>query len=41
MEPRASDLTGLEAFTLDYRVEWPVSLVVSRKAITKYQLLFR
>lgn len=40
-EPHASGLTGVEAFTLDYRVEWPVSLVVSRKSITKYQLLFR
>lgn len=26
---------------LDYRVRWPVSLVMSRRAVTKYQLLFR
>ena len=34
-------LTGIEAFMLDYKVEWPLSLVISRKAITNYQLLFR
>ena len=34
-------LTGMETFTLDYRVQWPLSLVVSRKALTKYQLVFR
>ena len=28
-------------FTSLLQVEWPVSLVVSRKSITKYQLLFR
>jgi gamma-tubulin complex component 2 len=31
----------VEALTLDYRVGWPVSLVLSRRAITKYQLLSR
>eukprot|EP00814_Leptocylindrus_danicus_P018783 CAMPEP_0116025846 /NCGR_PEP_ID=MMETSP0321-20121206/13383_1 /TAXON_ID=163516 /ORGANISM="Leptocylindrus danicus var. danicus, Strain B650" /LENGTH=1111 /DNA_ID=CAMNT_0003498301 /DNA_START=289 /DNA_END=3624 /DNA_ORIENTATION=- len=34
-------LTGIEAFMLDYKVEWPLSLVISRKAIINYQLLFR
>ena len=34
-------LTGMETFTLDYRVAWPLSLVISRKALTKYQLVFR
>lgn len=34
-------LTGIEAFTLDYRVKWPLTLVLSRKALTKYQLLYR
>ncbi|KAI9022773.1 Spc98 family-domain-containing protein [Phycomyces nitens] len=34
-------LTGYEAFTLDYTVTFPLSLVISRKALTKYQLLFR
>eukprot|EP00762_Andalucia_godoyi_P000766 ANDGO_03807.mRNA.1 Spindle pole body component 97 len=35
------NLTGLEAFALDYRVRWPLSLVINRRAMTKYQLLFR
>jgi len=34
-------LTGLEAFSFDYQVQWPLSLVISRKALTKYQLVFR
>lgn len=32
---------GVEALTLDYRVNWPVSLLLSRRSITKYQLLSR
>ncbi|CAO3622233.1 unnamed protein product [Cunninghamella blakesleeana] len=34
-------LNGYDAFTLDYKVTFPLSLVISRKALTKYQLLFR
>ena len=34
-------MTGMDAFTLEYRAPWPTSLVLSRKALTKYQLLFR
>ena len=34
-------LKGVEALTLDYNVQWPVSLVLSRRAITKYQLISR
>jgi gamma-tubulin complex component 2 len=34
-------VTGVEAFTFDYSVNWPLSLVLSKYAITKYQLLFR
>ena len=26
---------------LDYQAKWPLSLVVSRRAVTTYQLLFR
>mmetsp|Transcript_48227 Transcript_48227/g.154449 ORF Transcript_48227/g.154449 Transcript_48227/m.154449 type:complete len:277 (-) Transcript_48227:52-882(-) len=37
----SSKMTGLEMFTLDYRVEWPLSLVVTRRTLAKYQLLFR
>ena len=31
-------LKGMEAFALDYEVKWPLSIVVSRKELTKYQL---
>ncbi|OVA04342.1 Spc97/Spc98 [Macleaya cordata] len=34
-------ITGLETFSLSYKVRWPLSLVISRKALTKYQLIFR
>jgi hypothetical protein len=34
-------LKGVEALTLDYKSEWPVSIILSRRAITKYQLLSR
>jgi gamma-tubulin complex component 2 len=30
-----------ESFTLKYNVQWPLSLVISKKAINKYQLIFR
>ncbi|OZJ06164.1 hypothetical protein BZG36_00995 [Bifiguratus adelaidae] len=36
-----SSLTGYDALTLDYTVTFPLSLILSRKALTKYQLLFR
>jgi len=39
-----SELRGIkayEAFMLETQVKWPLSLVVSRRAVTKYQLLFR
>lgn len=35
------NISGLEAFTLDYEVKWPLSLILSKKALTKYQMLFR
>ena len=34
-------LKGVEAFTLEYQVGWPLSIVISRRAVTKYQLLSR
>ncbi|KAF9181835.1 hypothetical protein BGZ50_005300 [Haplosporangium sp. Z 11] len=34
-------LLGIDALTLDYSVKFPLSLVISRKALTKYQLIFR
>ncbi|CEO98246.1 hypothetical protein PBRA_006360 [Plasmodiophora brassicae] len=39
--PTGSPLTGIEAFTLEYAVQWPISIVLSKKAMTKYELLFR
>lgn len=38
---QAQGLRGVEAFTLDYRAAFPLSLVLSRRVITKYQLLSR
>lgn len=35
------ELSGNEALILDYTVTFPLSLIISRKALTKYQLLFR
>jgi len=34
-------LTGLECFSLEYNVEFPLTLILTRKSMTKYQLLFR
>uniref|UniRef100_A0AAY5KX37 Gamma-tubulin complex component n=1 Tax=Esox lucius TaxID=8010 RepID=A0AAY5KX37_ESOLU len=34
-------LSGLEAFSFDYIVKWPLSLIINRKALTIYQMLFR
>lgn len=34
-------ITGFETFALSFKVCWPLSLVISRKALTKYQLIFR
>ncbi|KAH9698237.1 gamma-tubulin complex component 2 [Citrus sinensis] len=34
-------ITGLETFSLSYKVQWPLSIVISRKALTKYQMVFR
>ncbi|CAK8698045.1 gamma-tubulin complex component 2-like [Clavelina lepadiformis] len=41
LDPTELNLTGLESFALDYTVRWPLSLVISRKSLTKYQMLFR
>ncbi|KAH8273966.1 hypothetical protein KR044_006338, partial [Drosophila immigrans] len=35
------DLTGMECFAFTYEVKWPVSLVLNKIAIGKYQMLFR
>ncbi|CAH1800217.1 unnamed protein product [Owenia fusiformis] len=41
MDPTDIHLSGLESFSFDYVVKWPVSLVLNRKALTRYQMLFR
>ena len=40
-DPNSVGLSGVEAFSLDYQVKWPLSLVISRKSLFKYQMLFR
>ncbi|CAH8872819.1 unnamed protein product [Trichobilharzia szidati] len=35
------NLSGLEAFCLDYTVDWPVDLVLNRQVMDRYQMLFR
>ena len=34
-------LKVLEAMTLEYKVRWPLTLILSHKSLTKYQLIFR
>ncbi|XP_074643157.1 gamma-tubulin complex component 2-like [Tubulanus polymorphus] len=41
VDPTDLHLSGLEAFSFDYVVKWPVSLVLNKKALTRYQMLFR
>ncbi|GJN93081.1 hypothetical protein Rhopal_006126-T1 [Rhodotorula paludigena] len=36
-----SENTGWDVFNLDYSVKFPLSLVLSRKSITYYQMIFR
>lgn len=35
------DINGFEALELDYRVPFPLSLIISRKTVLRYQLIFR
>lgn len=35
------DISGYEAFALDFQLEWPINLVVSETEVLKYQFLFR
>ena len=34
--PSSGTLKVHEAFTLDYKVRWPLTLIISKKAINKY-----
>lgn len=40
-EAPKANLRGIDGFVLDYRVVFPMSLVVSKEAISKYQIIFR
>ncbi|XP_072013299.1 gamma-tubulin complex component 2-like [Amphiura filiformis] len=41
LDPTEIHLSTLESFSFDYVVRWPESLILSRKALTRYQMLFR
>ncbi|XP_058828888.1 gamma-tubulin complex component 2 homolog isoform X1 [Topomyia yanbarensis] len=36
-----SQLKGIECFTFNYTAQWPVSIVLNRLTISKYQMIFR
>ncbi|TFK24131.1 hypothetical protein FA15DRAFT_669893 [Coprinopsis marcescibilis] len=38
---KEKSILGIDALTLDYNVKFPLSLVISRKTILRYQMLFR
>ncbi|KAH6904213.1 gamma-tubulin complex component 2 [Coprinopsis sp. MPI-PUGE-AT-0042] len=40
-DDKKSSMQAIDALTLDYTVKFPLSLVISRKTILRYQLLFR
>ena len=40
-DEKEKEISGYEALTLDYHVPFPLSLIISRTTLTRYQLLFR
>lgn len=38
---QTKDIKGFQVFTLSYKVDWPMTLVVAPKHMQQYQLLFR
>lgn len=40
-EEEEKDIIGFEALELDYAVPFPLSLIISRKTVMRYQLIFR
>ncbi|XP_055609732.1 gamma-tubulin complex component 2 homolog [Uranotaenia lowii] len=36
-----SQLKGIECFTFSYNAQWPVSIILNRWTISKYQMIFR
>lgn len=41
IDPTDLHLSGLEAFSFNYIVKWPLSLVLNKKTMFRYQMLFR
>lgn len=37
----SQNLKGIDLFTLDLKVQWPVNLVLSRASMVRYQIFFR
>jgi gamma-tubulin complex component 2 len=40
-EEKEKDIIGFDALELDYQVPFPLSLIISRKTVKRYQLIFR
>lgn len=40
-QPDTSTLSGIECFTFDYIVNWPISILLNKITIMKYQIIFR
>ncbi|KAF2073801.1 hypothetical protein CYY_004895 [Polysphondylium violaceum] len=38
---KTKELLGIESLAFNYHVGWPVSLIISRKSLIKYQIIFR
>jgi gamma-tubulin complex component 2 len=36
-----TNIKGYEIFTMNYKVKWPLNLILSKKCMIKYQVLFR
>ncbi|EGD76321.1 hypothetical protein PTSG_01023 [Salpingoeca rosetta] len=37
----SKEMTGFDLFTLEYNVDWPISLILDHHAMRRYQFLFR
>ena len=35
------NIKGFEAFSLEYKVKWPLNLILTNSVMIKYKLLFR
>lgn len=41
LQPNKKSQKGHTLFNLDYKVEWPLNIILSKRVIMKYQILFR